>query len=100
MEIIKIPLEQIHMDEDFNCRGRIAAPDVVDLVQDIEKHGLLQPVTVQENPEGSESGDSHVLRGGCWRFGRGLCISSQRRTCNSDHRNNYIGFRVSCSLGR
>jgi len=47
MEIINIPIDSIHMDEEFNCRGHIAPMDVVDLAKDIERRGLLQPVVVQ-----------------------------------------------------
>lgn len=47
MEIINVQIKDIHMDEDFNCRGHIAPMDVVDLAKDIERRGLLQPVVVQ-----------------------------------------------------
>lgn len=44
--IARIPLERIHADDEFNCRGKIRPLDVSDLAKDIEKHGLIQPVTV------------------------------------------------------
>ena len=50
-ELLSIPLTDIHMDEEFNCRGRIAPIDVVDLAKDIEANGLIQPVTVAPYPE-------------------------------------------------
>jgi ParB family chromosome partitioning protein len=60
MEIALIPIKDIHLDEDFNCRGRFSKVDVVDLAKDIEAktsilpetQGLIQPVTVREyDPE-------------------------------------------------
>jgi ParB/RepB/Spo0J family partition protein len=46
MEVTNIPFSEIWVDADFNCRGAIKHIDVVDLVKDIEKNGLIQPVTV------------------------------------------------------
>lgn len=45
--VIKIPLDQIWSDDEFNCRGSIAPIDVVDLVKDIDKNGLQFPIAVQ-----------------------------------------------------
>jgi ParB family chromosome partitioning protein len=48
MQIIELPLNEIFSDPTFNCRGDAIAPiDVVDLVRDIEAHGLQQPIVVQ-----------------------------------------------------
>jgi len=44
--VYEIPLTHIFADEEFNCRGKIAPIDVADLATDIERNGLLQPVTV------------------------------------------------------
>jgi len=50
--VYEIPIQSIHADSDFNCRGPIAPIDVADLVRDIERNGLQSPVLVQEyNPE-------------------------------------------------
>ena len=47
-EIVQINLIDIFADPTFNCRGEAIAPiDVVDLVRDIELHGLQQPIVVQ-----------------------------------------------------
>jgi ParB/RepB/Spo0J family partition protein len=46
-EVQKIPVDKIFLDWDFNCRGKVYAPDVVDLAQNIAKDGLQQPITVQ-----------------------------------------------------
>lgn len=45
--VIEVPLEQIWSDDEFNCRGRIAPMDVVDLVKDIDRNGLQFPIAVQ-----------------------------------------------------
>ena len=44
--VTDIPLEEILDDENFNCRGKIMPMDVVDIAKDIERQGLIQPVTV------------------------------------------------------
>lgn len=49
--VLNIPLTDIHIDEDFNSRGKIIPLDVVDLAKDIERVGLIQPVTVMEYNE-------------------------------------------------
>lgn len=46
-EIISILVSKIFSDPTFNCRGAITPIDVLDLVQDIEKHGLQQPIVVK-----------------------------------------------------
>lgn len=46
MEVTIIPLDQIWADKDFNCRGEIQAIDVMDLAKDIQKNGLIMPITV------------------------------------------------------
>ena len=50
-----IPMEQIYSDEDFNCRGKIAPIDVVDLARSIKEHGLQQPITVQPYTRSDDS---------------------------------------------
>ncbi len=47
MNITHIPMSDIFADPELNCRGSIAPYNVVELAQDIEKVGLLQPLTVQ-----------------------------------------------------
>lgn len=42
-----IPLDEIFLDNDFNCRGRIAPIDVYSLAKTIKKEGLLQAIVVQ-----------------------------------------------------
>jgi ParB/RepB/Spo0J family partition protein len=46
-ESFDVPMEEILSDEDFNCRGKIAPIDVVELAQDIKINKLSQPITVQ-----------------------------------------------------
>lgn len=42
-----IPLDEIFLDESFNCRGQIAPIDVMDLARDIKDRKLDTPITVQ-----------------------------------------------------
>lgn len=41
-----VPMDQIHYDDEFNCRGKIMPIDVADLARDIEQNGLHQPVLI------------------------------------------------------
>lgn len=41
-----IPIKEIFVDDEFNCRGKILPIHVIDLLKDIEQNGLLQPVLV------------------------------------------------------
>lgn len=43
-----IPLIEIYSDSAFNIRGEIQKADIVDLARNINQHGLLQPITVQD----------------------------------------------------
>lgn len=47
MKVFDIPLVEIFSDDEFNCRGKIAPIDVVDLAKSIEDVGLQSPITVQ-----------------------------------------------------
>jgi ParB/RepB/Spo0J family partition protein len=46
MEVTNLPIEEVWADADFNCRGVINPIDVHELAQDIDRNGLIQPVTV------------------------------------------------------
>jgi ParB family chromosome partitioning protein len=45
--VFLVPLGKILSDDDFNCRGRIAPIDVLDLAQNIAKNGLQQPIIIE-----------------------------------------------------
>lgn len=68
--IAKIPLDEIHDDKEFNCRGHIAPIDVVDLAKDINENGLIQPVTVMEytDDQKAKTGYKYLLIAGYRRF--------------------------------
>ncbi len=55
--------------------------------------------SVAENPTGSASGSSRVIRGGSWSRFAHLCRSSFRGYDEPNSRSNQIGFRVLCELG-
>jgi ParB/RepB/Spo0J family partition protein len=46
-QLLEYPLDEIYSDADFNCRGKIAPIDVVDLAQSIERSGLQNPILIQ-----------------------------------------------------
>lgn len=46
MNVRAIPIEEIFIDDDFNCRGAMAPIDVAALAEDIKTNGLHQPVLV------------------------------------------------------
>ena len=43
---LQIPLVDIHANEEFNCRGKIAPIDVVHLSKSFERDGQISPVVV------------------------------------------------------
>jgi len=47
LKVYEVPMAEIFSDEEFNCRGRIAPIDVVDLARSIDVNGLQQPIVVQ-----------------------------------------------------
>lgn len=47
MQLTYIPLVDIEIDDEFNCRGELNHVDVSALAQDIAKNGLIQPVVVR-----------------------------------------------------
>ena len=47
VEVKDIPLEHLYADDEWNCRGRINALDVIDLSRNMEAKGLQQPILVQ-----------------------------------------------------
>jgi ParB/RepB/Spo0J family partition protein len=47
LKIQDIPVDELHADNDFNCRGSIGPGDVIDLARSMSEQGLQQPITVQ-----------------------------------------------------
>ena len=41
-----VNMSEIHADDEFNCRGKILPLDVIDLAKDIQRKGLIQPITL------------------------------------------------------
>ena len=70
LEVTYIPLEEIDDSPEFNCRGKIAPIDVLELAKDITARGLIQPVGVMEldNAQRASSGKSYRLLAGFRRF--------------------------------
>lgn len=51
-----IPLDQIYVNEDENCRGKITPASVFELAEDIKEHGQHEPVIVRlKHPEDATS---------------------------------------------
>ena len=49
MDIEILPINDILVDDNFNCRGAMAPIDVQDLAKDIQENGLHQPIVVMEH---------------------------------------------------
>ncbi len=62
-EILNISLDEIYADDDFNCRDRVCAIDVVDLAKSIAKDGLIQPVVVTPIDEPIEGCKYKIVAG-------------------------------------
>lgn len=69
-KFIEIPMADIFIDEEFNCRGRITPIDVVDLAKNIAEHGLLQPViiSIQSEEQQAATGKKYRLIAGFRRY--------------------------------
>jgi ParB family chromosome partitioning protein len=70
LQVVDIPLVEIHADESFNCRGKIAPIDVITLAKDIERQGLIQPVvvTLYNEDKQKETGFKYRLIAGFRRY--------------------------------
>ncbi len=47
MTVKDIPMSEIYPDDTFNVRGMIRPSDIVELAGNINRYGLLQPITIQ-----------------------------------------------------
>lgn len=70
MDLQNIRIDRILADDEFNCRGRITPLDVHELAMDIDRQGLIQPVTVAPlSPERKvETGKDYLLVAGYRRY--------------------------------
>ena len=48
MDVVKLPISSIEVNEEFNCRGTILPLDVASLASDIQQNGLMNPVNVRK----------------------------------------------------
>jgi len=51
--VAKIPIKDIIVDDDWNCRDRIVITDIIELAEQIKQMGLIQPVVVRKLPDGT-----------------------------------------------
>lgn len=65
-QVYLIPLVDILEDSDFNCRGKIAPIDVVDLAKSIDTNGMQYPILVQ--PWDKVPGKKYRILSGHRRF--------------------------------
>jgi len=82
-EYFAIPLTEIHADETFNCRGRIAPIEVTDLASDIQERGQIQPAVVREYSEEEQQqyGKKYRLIAGFRRYTACYIIESPTLDC-------------------
>lgn len=45
-QVVAVPLNEIYLDEEWNCRGQIAMSNIFGLAKQIKDQGLIQPVTI------------------------------------------------------
>jgi ParB family chromosome partitioning protein len=70
VKIENLPLSEILIDNDWNCRGPIAPYEIAELVKDIDKRGLLQPVIVA--PHGVDGFKYKLIAGYCRAYAHKL----------------------------
>lgn len=51
-QILNVAIDDLIVDDGFNCRGRFSPLDVVELAKDIERQGLIQPVVITPVADG------------------------------------------------
>ena len=83
LPIERIPMEDIHFDQEFNCRDTIRPIDVADLARDIQSKGLLQPIVVTRySPEMVlKTGKHYLLVAGYRRYLAHKMIRAQTILC-------------------
>lgn len=64
MEVSHLPVKVIYADPEFNCRGEIAAFDVIDLVKSIAKDGLQVPIKVRPRRPSDPQGYDFIIISG------------------------------------
>lgn len=79
-QILMVPLKEIFVDHEFNCRGRVAPMDVIDLARDIEDNrnhtpplgvngtGLMTPVQIIAYQDSSNPQFKYKLIAGHRRY--------------------------------
>ncbi len=64
----ELPLKEIQLPENFNCRGDVYESDVYQLAGAIEKQGLLQPLVVRVVNDPATGRDTYTLIAGFRRY--------------------------------
>jgi len=79
MLVENIPLNDIHDDDEFNCRGKITPIDVVDLAKDIARQGLIQPIILAPYPpeKVAETSKKYRLIAGYRRYTAFVILSKE-----------------------
>lgn len=79
-KFIEINMDNIFIDEEFNCRRKITPIDVVDLAKNIKDNGLLQPVIVaiQSDEQKAANGKDYRLIAGFRRYKAHMVNKSEK----------------------
>jgi len=67
-EIVQIPLLEIYVDSEFNCRGKIKPYECMELAQSIRERGLLSPIQVQKLSTPGPRGEKYGIISGHRRY--------------------------------
>jgi len=78
-----IPLDHLHANEQFNCRGRIAPIDVIDLSKSMEDQGLQSPIIVRPYTEAERNlhGKHYLIIAGYRRFNAARILKWETIPC-------------------
>jgi len=74
-------MDEIFADEHFNCRGKIVPIDVLDLVRDIEKNGLQNPIMVQPYEDKNHPNKKYRIVAGYRRFTAFTVLKKKQISC-------------------
>jgi len=83
-QFVQMAMDEIFIDEEFNCRKKISPIDVVDLAKDILLNGLLQPVIIalQSDEQKAENGKEYRLIAGFRRYKAHMVNKAETILCS------------------
>jgi ParB family transcriptional regulator, chromosome partitioning protein len=96
MQVKEIPIDEIHDDALFNCRGEISPIEVVNLMRDIDQNGLQNALLVYEynSVEKARTGKKYKLVSGYRRYKACKTLDWTTVPCNIESHMDDVTARI------